>query len=624
MSATTPHLFLCNDAPGPKTAPKDVRVEILEHRESKKGQNINLLLPRFVEDMGHIPDRILDLLEIAAYVFAADRFALRGKSEAVEYHAWARDMRFAIRIRDKKFWSSRETRDKLTAALQFMTGDISYDFKFLSGHSTQPFNLLDKEEFALQKKGPVSVVLFSGGLDSLAGTLQRLETTGESVCLISHQSGGPVTKRTQRLLVDALRLKYKTRINHYAFGCGLKGVRAPDENQRTRAFLFASTAFAPRLARCLGLNVAYAYENGITSLNLLRRQDLINSRASRTTHPKTLALMSDLLSTVNEGEFKIVNPLWDQTKADVLKIVDKHGGRDLVSSSVSCSTTYKRDQNRTHCGTCFQCLDRRLASYSAQMEDVDDAGIYSDDVFTQSITKEESRMTVLDYIRQADELSKMTDDKFYVDRMSELVDVVDHIGARTEEEALAAIYNLCHRHGDQVMKKALQNVRSKLDDLGRPLAPGSLLALLSTREHLKSDPERLATRIAGHLIKGLRLAYRKTKPDDEGQLNDQIAALLSGEEERFQREFPATTFALAKVVPDHDNPTAGLIIEAKYIRGKTPPSKASEGIAADITKYPVGKYILFVVYDPDGSVSDDEKFKSDIEDKRACKVAIVR
>ncbi len=622
MSESSPHLFLCNGAPRPKGGAGDIHTEVLEYEKLKKGRNVKLLLPHFVGLVLHVPDRILDLLEIAAYVFAADRLTFRGSPAAVEYHAWVRDMRFAIRIRDHKFWSRRDVREKLSSALQFMTGDVSYDFKFFPGHSTPQTSLFDIEGFSIQKSGPVSVVLFSGGLDSLAGALERLTTTDESICLISHQSGGPTTKGTQRLLAEALRKQYDTRINHYAFGCGLTGLRAPDETQRTRAFLFTSIAFA--LAKCHGLNEAYAYENGITSLNLLRRQDLINSRASRTTHPKTLALMADFLSTVHESEFKIINPLWDKTKTDVFKIVNQHGGRNLISSSVSCSTTYKNDLNRTHCGACFQCVDRRLASYAAELEDLDDVGIYSTDIFTQPITKEESRMTVLSYVQQADYFSKMTANGLYADHASGLADVVDHLGAMTEEDAIEALYGLCHRHGEQVMKTALPRIRTKHDDLGKQTVDGSLLAMLSKREHLKSDPERLAARIAGHLTKGILLAYRKKKPADENELNDQIAALLSGEREKYQREFPTMKFASANVVPVHTHSTDNFVIEAKYIRKNTPPSKASEGIAADITKYPAEKYILFVVYDPDGSISDVDAFKNDIESKRPCLVAIVR
>jgi hypothetical protein len=82
------------------------------------------------------------------------------------------------------------------------------------------------------------------------------------------------------------------------------------------------------------------------------------------------------------------------------------------------------------------------------------------------------------------------------------------------------------------------------------------------------------------------IAFKVSKPRNEIDLNNQIDALIRARGDDFRREFPITQFALAKVVPDHEARQADLIIEAKYIRNSTAPSKASEGIAADITKYP--------------------------------------
>jgi hypothetical protein len=67
-----------------------------------------------------------------------------------------------------------------------------------------------------------------------------------------------------------------------------------------------------------------------------------------------------------------------------------------------------------------------------------------------------------------------------------------------------------------------------------------------------------------------------------------------------------------------------LLIESKYIRGSTSPSKANEGIAADLTKYPAESHKLFIVYDPERQIADDSKFRVDIEAKGNCTVDIVR
>jgi hypothetical protein len=78
------------------------------------------------------------------------------------------------------------------------------------------------------------------------------------------------------------------------------------------------------------------------------------------------------------------------------------------------------------------------------------------------------------------------------------------------------------------------------------------------------------------------------------------------------------------VVPDHEIPNTDLLIEAKYIRGKTSPSKASEGMAADVTKYPQTSHILFLVYDPDRAISADGEFVRDFEGTDRCSVVLVR
>lgn len=620
MSSSTPNVFLCNGAGHHMDLAENAKVISLSYFRNNPDRNVNLQLPRFVDQLFHLPPQILDLLEIAAYVFAADRAANRGSKEAVELHAWPRVMHFVIRVRDADFWNQASVKQKLSAALLFMTGDRDYLFDFESGHSTPPTSLFDREEVTVAPQGPSAVALFSGGLDSLAGVLDRLESTKENLYLISHRSGQPSTKRTQKKLVEALTATYPGRIHHYSFDCGLSHHRAAEETQRTRAFLFCSIAFA--LANRLSLDSFFAYENGVTSLNLLRRQDLIGARASRTTHPKTHYLMSQFLSELKGSRFTVLNPFWNKTKTDVMDLLNRINGRNLIGSTVSCSKTFKRTQPATHCGGCFQCIDRRLSAYAAGIQDVDNVGIYSEDIFTDPIESPEIRTTALDYIRQAIRFSTETDDAFALERLSELAEITDYVPG-TEDEAVEAVWQLCYRHGEQVLL-ALKEIRRHLDDLRYKVRNGSLLQLISDREYLKEDPERLARRIAAMLRESIPVAFRKVGPKDEHKLNDQIDALLRANGDDFRREFPTTQFCLAKVVPDHEAKAAALLIEAKYIRKSTSPSKASEGIAADITKYPEGVFILFLVYDPERAIVDDEKFRKDIQSKRDCLVAVIR
>lgn len=621
MSDPLPTVFLCSGATRPSDVPQDAKVVSLTYAKDDLNRLVNLKLPSFVDQLYHLPARNLDLLEIAAYVFAADRWAYRGPKEAVEFHAWPRSMRFVIRVREAGFWNRKEVKDKLAAALVFMTGDRQYAFDFVPGQLTPPTSLFDREEFKIESHGPAAVVLFSGGLDSLAGVLERLHTTKEDLYLISHRSGQPSTKHTQKKLVDALTRDYPGRIHHYAFECGLCKERAAEETQRTRAFLFGSIAFA--LSHRLLLTSFFAYENGITSLNLLRRQDLINARASRTTHPKTHALMSAFLSEIQGAPVKVLNPFWQHTKTDVFHVLEKVGGRELIGSAVSCSKTFRCLGSATHCGCCFQCIDRRLAAYASGLQAVDNCGIYSNDIFVDPVDSPETKTTALDYIRQATDFAKTTEDSFACEHLHELSEIVDYIAADGDQDAVDKLWLLCHRHGQQVVT-AIKEIRRQLDDPCYKVKPGSLLQLLADREYLKENPRRLAERIAATLVACVPIAFKTNRPEREEGLNDQIDALLRAHGADFQREFPTTQFALAKVVPDHEAKGADLLVEAKYIRKGTSPSKVSEGIAADIAKYPSGKFILFVVYDPNRAISDDATFKKDIESKRESLVAVIR
>jgi 7-cyano-7-deazaguanine synthase in queuosine biosynthesis len=620
MNAPTPNIFVCNGAPSPVINPSGSNIVKLNYSKDDPEHLVNLKLPKFVDQVYYLPDRILDLMEIAAYIFAGDRWASRGPKRAVEFHTWSRSMHFYILVRDADFWNRPEIKKMLADALVFMTGDNNYLFEFFPGHSTPPNSLFDREEFRIESKSQATVALFSGGLDSLSGILQRLNTTNEAIYLISHQSGQPSTKRTQKRLFEALKCNYPGRVYHYTFECGLSKIHATEETQRTRAFLFSAIAFA--LSQRLSLNSFYAYENGITSLNLLRRQDLINARASRTTHPKTHFLISKFLSGIQGKDFKVMNPFWNLTKTDVFALVKSIGGENFIGSTVSCSKTFQRLETATHCGCCFQCVDRRLAAYASGLQEVDNVGIYSNDIFSDSIESPETKTTAIDYIRQAVNFATTNDDAFALDRLSELADIVDYIDPN-ESNAVDSVWKLCHRHGEQVIS-AIKVIRDQLDDLRYKVKKGSLLQLIADREYFKTDPRRLAERITEMLAESIPIAFKSSKPENEGELNNQISALLCAHKDDYIREFPTTMFALAKAIPDHEITNSDLLIEAKHIRKATTPSKASDGIAADLTKYPADKFILFVVYDQDRSIVDDSTYKKDIENKRDCLVSILR
>lgn len=522
MKSSSPQILLCNGADLPKQwAQFDCRT--LEYREFTGGiQSIKLALLDFVRDVFHLPDRILDLLEIATYVFCADRLISRGNKADVESHSWSRSFYFAIKVRDFAFWDEPEVKERLKDALVFMSGDRAYHFTFQPGHSTPPADLFDSETFQIEPQQNTKVILFSGGLDSLAGIIECLENSSDQLCLISHRSSPGRMTKTRNQLIRELHRRYPDRLKCYEFGCSLRnshGIRAKEETQRTRIFLYATIAYA--LAHALSQREIFIYENGVTSINFPTQQNLMNARASRTTHPKTIVLLQNFFNSFSEGsqsEIKITTPFLWKTKTDIFHILGGSRQEDLISSTVSCSQTFQHQDERTHCGGCSQCIDRRFAAYSAGLEHWDGSSIYALDFIKDDIEKDEVRTTLLDYFRQAKNFAEWDFAKFSRKMSNQLVDLADYVPGSSEEERVSKIWYSSQNHGGQV-EAASRRMREIYDDnMYRQLPENSFLQMIAERRHLRDpipEQKRGQTMSLRSQLNGIEVFYAYSHEDEE-------------------------------------------------------------------------------------------------------------
>lgn len=614
------HLILCNGAVQ-KNAPtkrrQNAHVVALNYDAIDPAKaNVEIGLPRFVSSLYHLPARVLDLLEIAAYVFCTDRWLKRGAKDLVEYDAWGRIIHYVIRVRDHAFWSRKQVSDLLGNAVTWATGDHSHTFTFTPGYLTPATGLFDSAEFRVESTPDTRIALFSGGIDSLAGTIRHLKQESGPLCLVSHRSSTDV-QNTQKLLLQALQSRYPGRIHPYAFTCRLKGKRAEEETQRSRSFLFCAIAYA--LATAHRQDRFYIYENGVTSLNLPKREGMGLARASRTTHPRTIRLLEQLLTMVNDGDFAIETPFFWKTKTEVLQTLKENDGSDLLDTSVSCTRTFENVDQRTHCGRCSQCVDRRFAALAAGLSEQDHVGLYTSDFINDTIDDSETRMFVIDYLAQAKEFATSSADRFEHSYLYELAAIEDHLKDVPKGERVSAIYDLCRRHGQQIMHAA-----RVLNDPTRDIRKGTLLSMLNEREYLKTPITRLSDEICGRLSRAIPITFKGQKPVNENDFNDKIDGLLNGWRKEFEREHPCASFARAKMIPDHFNTARGFLLECKYIREATTPSKATDGLAADMFKLPPDLFKLFVVYDPTRAIVDDGEFSADFESRGNCRVLVVR
>ena len=158
-----------------------------------------------------------------------------------------------------------------------------------------------------------------------------------------------------------------------------------------------------------------------------------------------------------------------------------------------------------------------------------------------------------------------------------------------------------------------------------PLATDSLLKLVSDREFLKAPIERLVSfdRESTCSLPSpslFRVCVQLTRTD----LNDKIEGLLDTWREDLEREHPSVPLARAGVVPDFSIERGHLLVEGKYIRGNTTPSKVTEGMAADLTKYPQEAHISCSLSMTLTQLSSDRtRLKRDFEDRGRCTVCVL-
>jgi hypothetical protein len=230
---------------------------------------------------------MLDLLEVATYVYAADQAAARGRPEDLG-SAWRREMRFRIPVRDLGRWSAPELVGPLTETLGFLSED-DYHFEFVRRRPDPPPGYFTFRASPLGR--PVDeVLLFSGGMDSLAGAAEEAVSGRRHVVLVQQRSNPKLQPRHDRLVADlaARAARVGGLVTHVPVVVNKDEALTADTAQRARSFLFAALSCAVGAMVGREGRVRF-YENGVVGLNLPLCPAVVGARATRTTHPRTFA-----------------------------------------------------------------------------------------------------------------------------------------------------------------------------------------------------------------------------------------------------------------------------------------------------------------------------------------------
>jgi 7-cyano-7-deazaguanine synthase in queuosine biosynthesis len=442
---------------------------------SDPSNRVNLQIDRLARRLADdVPAVLVDLLEIAAYVYCADQFTSRGSILMSRMgEKWRRRFHFHIPVRRPEVWSQLSVRAALIETLNFLSED-ECEFEFVGSRKSIPLQAhLPFNDPAAQVIRPDEVILFSGGLDSLAGAAESVIGGGQRVALVSHQASKMIASRQNALVKQLTARAVSNTPFHVPIVVNKGQEEAAEFTQRTRSFLFAALGLI--VARMFGRNKLSFYENGIVSMNLPIAEHVLGTRATRTTHPRVLDECSRLFSLLLDEDFRIQNPYLCKTKTDVIGVLAQRSCQTLISDTFSCAKVREATRSGQHCGVCSQCVDRRFGMLAAGLQIHDPVENYAVDLFRGKIEAGNALTMIESYVLRAQNLLSMSLQAF-VATYGQIFRIIPHLPGSADESA-QAIWDLHRRHGKEVVSV----IDTQLGpDRSVDLPPNSLLAIIAS------------------------------------------------------------------------------------------------------------------------------------------------
>ena len=328
-----------------------------------------------------------DLVDVSVAVYMADRIARRSSNPDL----WRREFVLRLPVRCPGQWRRLDVLEALGSYLTFLTQD-KFEFEFFQrlgeGRASESQQFLP---FSADG-APLSVGLFSGGLDSFVGTAASISANREQhfVCVSSspNQRQEALQKKQLAALRDALMPLSLTGVRIQTIHKDSFEVKE-EQSRRTRGFLFLSLGAASALAiHCHRLHV---FENGVGAMNLPYERVPSTVANSRAVHPRALLLFAKLVRLLTESDFMVDNPCVCQTKAEMCLHPSIQTLRRSVCDTFSCDGFPVRHRQAPQCGVCTSCILRRLALFQAGIGDIDRSS-YVFDLLSRTGTVNPSRL----------------------------------------------------------------------------------------------------------------------------------------------------------------------------------------------------------------------------------------
>ncbi|RUT32429.1 hypothetical protein EMQ25_04515 [Arsenicitalea aurantiaca] len=425
---------------------------------------------------------ILDLMEIASTVFAADGAVPRGGPTRPNLgQDWYRQFDFEIPVRHPELWQRDDVVAALRDAVETLTED-SVSFRFIqAAPDVMRQQYLDYDPTGVAFEAD-EVILFSGGLDSFAGALELLATTSSRVVLVTHRSAQKAIPRQIELgqyLVD----QFPHRVLHVHVLARRVDQEARDSTQRSRTLLFS--ALGQAVACAFGAERVSFFENGIVSHNLPLSPQIVGTMATRTTHPLALTNINRLMQLALPAAVPISNRFQWLTKTEVVSKIDENGGASQIARSVSCTSIREQNTLHTHCGACTQCFDRRFAILKANLADYDPEETYATDVLFGERGNDRSMTMAVEWTRHTLGLGDLEEQGF-MERFGHEVSRILRGHPDLPPRAALDLSLRLHQRQGKVVRDVLETV---LRERSAELVAQRLPATCLVRLHLGSGEE---------------------------------------------------------------------------------------------------------------------------------------
>ena len=198
----------------------------------------------------------------------------------------------------------------------------------------------NQKTFELKNKSGGSI-LFSGGVDSICGSMKLLENVANY--LVHVPSSKTVFGKMRKTLSNPA---YKNTTT-YCINSRIKSKRDRTAISDTRGLLFLTAGYV--MSKSLNQDKVYFCENGGQLLDVMLGNEVyVHSKATKNTNLRYLNLVNSFLESVVPG-IEIIYPFKNQTKAE---LISHYITSELFESAWSC---YNLRQS-VQCGACWNCF----------------------------------------------------------------------------------------------------------------------------------------------------------------------------------------------------------------------------------------------------------------------------